>query len=576
VADTSQSTELAVAGGGEVSADSGQQEQKAGFLGGFGGIDILRQATLILALVICIGIAFSIILWAKEPDMRPLAAKLSDKELIDTMDFLDLQQVDFKLEGKTVLVPEDDYNRVKLLMMRQGLEQGGPGGASASGTDIIMSDMGFGVSQRMERARLKLSLESQIARALEALNNIVKAKVLLAVPREQIFARKSKQPSATVVVTVKRGRSISGEEVDSVVDITASAVQGLEPSRVTVTDQNGRLLNSGSQDSMSARSRKEYEVELKREQEYLNKIDSIMIPVVGLGNYTAQVDVAMDFSTSQETQKSYNPDLPALRSSSTSEDHNVGGLAVGIPGALTNQPPMNSSIPENATNGSSRESVMPGSSHKQATNNYELDETIRHKSSQVGIIQRLTVSVAMDYMGETDADGNAIEVPRSEGELLSIRRLLQGSIGFDLQRGDTLEVVAIPFIRDDVAAKAIVPFYEEPWFLKIFRLGIAGLVIIVLIVAVMRPMLRKLIYPEDTHDEFTEESFSAGLDLGDDTLDMLTNEFDAGAVGFSPDGTLQLPDLHGNEDLLKAVRALVANEPELSSQVVKAWLSEDD
>ncbi|MFT5162172.1 MAG: flagellar M-ring protein FliF [Alteromonadaceae bacterium] len=574
MADSSQSTEIAVSGN-DIGDDSAQQEQKSGFLGGFGGIDVLRQATLILALIICIGIAFSIILWAKEPDMRPLAAKLGDKELIETMDYLDLQQdVVYKLEGKTILVPEEDYSRIKLMMMRQGLEQGGS--SSGTGVDIIMQDMGFGVSQRMERARLKLSLETQIARALEALNNILKAKVLLAVPKEQIFARKSKKPSATVVVTIKRGRVLSGEEVDSVVDITASAVQGLEPSRVTVTDQNGRLLNSGSQDSMSARSRKEYEVELKREQEYMNKIDTILIPVVGLGNYTAQVDVSMDFSVSQETQKSFNPDLPAIRSESIVEDNNVGGLAVGIPGALTNQPPLNSIIPEKAGTNSSNGSVLPGSSHKEATRNYELDSSIRHKTSQVGVIQRLTVSVALDYIAQAGPDGAPIEVSRTEAELLSIRRLLQGSIGFDLQRGDTLDVVAIPFIRDDVVTEVKLPFWETPWFFKVFRLGVAGLVIIVLIIFVMRPMLRKLIYPEDTHDDFSEDSFSSGLDLGDDTLDMLTNDFDAGAVGFSIDGTLQLPDLHGNEDLLKAVRALVANEPELSSQVVKAWLSEDD
>jgi flagellar M-ring protein FliF len=571
VAEVSNSTAVAVAG--DDVGDSGSQEQKSGFLGGFGGIDVLRQATLILALVICIGIAFSIILWAKEPDMRPLAAKLSDKELIETLDFLELQKVDYKLEGKTVHIPEEDYNRVKLLMMRQGLEQGAT--AIGSGTDIILQDMGFGVSQRMERARLKLSLETQIARTLEQLNNVTKAQVLLAVPKEQIFARKSKSPSATVVVTIKRGRSLSAEEVDSVVDLTASAVQGLQPQRVTVTDQNGRLLNSGSQNSISARARKEYEVELKREQEYLGKVDTILIPVVGMGNYTAQVDVTMDFSRSEETQKSFNPDLPATRSENLIEDNNVGGLAVGIPGALTNQPPLNSNIPENANTNSS-ERVLPGSSHKQTTRNYELDTTVRHKSSQVGVVQRLTVSVALDYLSQVDADGNSVMVPRTQEELLSIRRLLQGTIGFDLQRGDILEVVAIPFIKDEVAAEVELPVYQQPWFMKMFRLGMAALVIIVLIVVVMRPMLRKLIYPEDTHDDFEEESFSTGLDLGDDTLDMLTNEFDAGAVGFSPDGTLQLPDLHGNEDLLKAVRALVANEPELSSQVVKAWLSEDD
>ncbi|MCJ8274932.1 MAG: flagellar M-ring protein FliF [Psychrosphaera sp.] len=539
MAEASASTEVSVAGSDMID-DTGSQEQKSGFLGGFGGIDVLRQATLILALVICVGIAFSIILWAKEPDMRPLAAKLTDQELIETMDFLDLQKVDYKLEGKTLNIPAEDYNRIKLLMMRQGLEQGSS--ASASGIDIIMKDMGFGVSQRMERARLKLSLETQIASTLEQLTNITKAQVLLAVPREQIFARKAKRPSATVVVTLKRGRSMSAEEIDSVVDITASAVQGLEPNRVTVTDQNGRLLNSGSQSSLSARARKQYEVELKREEEYINKIDSILIPIVGLGSYTAQVDVTMDFSRLEETQKSYNPDLPAIRAEHLTENSNVGGLAVGIPGALSNQPPMNSNIPENAVGANAKESVLPGSTHRQSTRNYELDTTVTHRTSQVGIIQRLTVSVALDYLDQLDANGDTILVPRAEAELLNIRRLLQGSIGFDIQRGDTVEVVAIPFKKEPVAVKLDVPVYEQPWFMKIARLFAAALVIIVLIWVVIRPITKKLIYPEDTHDDFEEDSFSSGLDLGDDTLDMLSNEFDAGAVGLSPDGTLQLPD----------------------------------
>lgn len=572
MAEASASTELAVANN---DGDSAAQEQKSGFMGGFGGIDILRQATLILALVICVGIAISIILWAKEPEMRPLKAARSDKELIETLDFLALHNIERELKGKTIYIEDSEYESVKMLMMRQGLDTGSGEGAG-SGTDIILQDMGFGVSQRMELARLKLSRENQIARTLENLSKISKAKVLLAIPKEQIFARKAKQPSATVVLTLKRARTLSSEEVDSVVDITASAVQGMSPARVTVTDQNGRLLNSGSQNSMSARARKEYEVELKREQEYINKIDSILIPVVGLGNYTAQVDVTMDFSRMEETQKSYDPDLPATRSENLIEDNNVGGLAAGIPGALSNQPPLNSNIPENATNNNNSQTILPGSTHKQTTRNYELDTTVRHKTSQVGVIQRLTVSVALDYLDTLDTDGNSTMTPRPEAELINIRRLLQGSIGFDLQRGDTVEVVAIPFQKEKQAPKVVLPVYQQEWFMKVIRLVLAALVIIVLILVVMKPMLKKLIYPEDTHDDFEEEAFSSGLDLGDDTIDMLSTEFDAGAVGFSPDGTLQLPDLHGNEDLLKAVRALVANEPELSSQVVKAWLSEDD
>ncbi|PAJ74670.1 flagellar M-ring protein FliF [Pseudoalteromonas sp. NBT06-2] len=568
-----QSTDLSIpdAGGtldtGGVS-DVGQ-EQKSGFLSALSGVDVLRQVTLIIALTICLAIAVFIIILARQPDMRPLG-KMPTNELIQTLDFLDAQKIDYKLDGNIVLVPENDYQSIKLLMQREGLEQ-----EPNSGTDILMQDMGFGVSQRLERERLKHGREQQLARTIEELRNINRAKVLLAIPKENVFARLEKKPSATVVLTLKRGRILRGEEVNAIVDIIASAVQGLEPSRVTVTDQNGRLLNSGSQSSLSARSRKEYDIEVKREQAYLEKIDTILIPVVGLGSYTAQVDLMMDFSSTEETQKRFNPDLPAIRSEMTIEENNIGGLAVGIPGALSNQPPVNSDIPEKAVGGNANTSA-PSRNHKEATRNYELDTTISHKRQQTGVIRRISVAVAIDYKSTTNAEGATSEVPRTQQELANIRRLLQGGVGFNMQRGDVLEVVTVPFVKAATSEVVELPIWEQPWFIKVIRLALGAIVIIVLILAVVRPMLKKLINPDDTLEEYDEDSLSSGVDLGDSTIDMLSQEFDESAVGFAPDGTLQLPDLHGDEDLLKAVRALVANEPELSSQVVKAWLTEDD
>ncbi|MFC0118887.1 flagellar basal-body MS-ring/collar protein FliF [Pseudoalteromonas xiamenensis] len=546
-----------------------QQEQKSGYFGALSGVDMLRQVTLVIALAICLAIAIFIIIWARQPDMRPLG-KYPTEELIQTLDFLDAQKIEYQLEGNTIMVPETEYQSIKLQMSREGLTQ-----EPSNGTDILMQDMGFGVSQRLERERLKHSREQQLARTIEELQDISRAKVLLAIPKENVFARIEKKPSATVVLTLRRGKTLNSEEVDSIVDIIASAVQGLEPSKVTVTDQNGRLLNSGSQDSLSARSRKEFEIERKREQEYLEKIDGILIPVVGLGNYTAQVDLTMDFSAVEETQKRYNPDLPAVRSETTFEENNVGGIAAGIPGALTNQPPVNSSIPEVA-NGGNGSSSASSRSQKEATRNYELDTTISHKRQQSGVIRRVSVSVAVDYIPTPGADGKATLAPRSQEELTNIRRLLQGGIGFDLQRGDALEVVTVPFVREDLTEATELPLWEQEWFIKLARLGAGALVIIVLILAVVRPMLKRLIYPDDTLEAYDEDALTAGVDIGDSTLDLLNTEFDASAVGFNSDGTLQLPDLHGDEDLLKAVRALVANEPELSSQVVKAWLTEDD
>ena len=571
MAQPNQSTDLALAGDGiEQIDENDQQEQKSGYLSALNGIDVLRQVTLVIALVICLAIAIFIIIWARQPDMRPLG-KMQTEELIQTLDFLDAQKIEYQLDGNVVSVDESEYQNIKLLMTREGLDQG-----PDSGSDIIMQDMGFGVSQRLERERLKHGREQQLARTIEELNNITRAKVLLAIPKENVFARREKKPSATVVLTLKRGRTLDREEVDSVVDMIASAVQGLEPTRVTVTDQNGRLLNSGSQSLLAARSRKEYDLERKREQEYLEKIDSVLIPVVGLSNYTAQVDLTMDFSAVEETQKRYNPDLPAVRSETTFEENNIGGLAIGIPGALTNQPPVSSDIPEKITEGGAAKSTTPSRSHKEATRNYELDTTISHKRQQTGVIRRISVSVAVDYISKIGENGEKTMSPRSVEALSNIRRLLQGSIGFDMQRGDALEVVTVPFVREDMGLELEIPLWEQDWFIKIVRLVLGALVIIVLIMAVVKPMLKRLINPDDTLEEYDEDALNSGVDIGDSTLDMLNKDFDSASVGFSSDGTLQLPDLHGDADLLKAIRALVANEPELSSQVVKAWLTEDD
>jgi flagellar M-ring protein FliF len=560
-------------------ADGVVGEQKSGLAGAMANVDFLRQITIVMALAICLAIAIFVIMWANQPEYRMLA-KLPTEQLIKTLDTLDANGYKdmYRQENNTISVQSDEYQAIKLMLAREGL-----GDSPAEGTEIIMQDMGFGVSQRLESERLKHSREQQLARTIEELQTIARARVLLAIPRENIFAKRAKNPSATVVLTMQRGRLLSEEEVDSVVDIIASAVQGLSPSRVTVTDQNGRLLNSGSQDSVSSRSRKEFEIEQKREKEYMDKIDSILIPVVGLGNYTAQVDVAMDFTNTEETQRRYNPDLPALRSEMKVEDNTIGGLLGGIPGALSNQPPLDSNIPENAT-GSAQQQTMPGRKHTESTRNYELDEAISHTKQQTGVIRRISVSVALDYLppvtsggeGEGEPTTTPTSTPRSVQEMANIRRLLQGSIGFDLQRGDVLEVVTLPFSRSEVFEVEQLPIWQEPWFMKMVKLVMGALVIIVLIVAVVRPMLKRLIYPDQTPNDYGDKSLDSHIDLGDETMDMLTSEFDAGAVGFAPDGSLQLPDLHRDEDILKAVRALVANEPELSSQAVKSWLNEDE
>lgn len=556
----------------EGSAALDENEQKSSALGFLSNTDVLRQITLILGLAICLAIAVFILLWGKEPDMRPLGT-YTTQELVKTLDYLDQQKIPYQVDGKSVLVSAENYSSIRLALTRAGLANATD--TTSDGEDILLKDSSFGVSQRMESERLKLSRERQLASAIEQFQNVAKAQVLLAIPKDNVFARNERKPSATVVLSLK-GNALGQGEVDSIVDMVASAVHGLEPTRVTVTDQNGRLLNSGSQDPVSAQTRKEFAMQQKQELEYKQKIDAILIPVLGADNYTAEVDLSLDFSQQEQTRNTYNPDLPAVRSEMTMEENSANGSNGGVPGALSNQPPAASNIPQQATGPNAETTASSsGRSRKEATRNFELDTTVSHIRRQMGGIRRMTVSVAVDYKASTAADGKVTREPRTQPELDTLRRLLSGGLGFDVTRGDTLEVVAIPFNRPELESVAEAPLYEQPWFWRAVRIAASVLVIIVLIVTVVRPMLKRLLYP-DAKPEGELDFDNHTVLGGDDELSLLAAQAESEPVFGVRDGHLKLPDLHRDEDLLKAVRALVANEPDLAAQVIKEWVANKD
>jgi len=566
---TDQNGDLLINDEGTAALD--ENEQKSSALGFLSNTDVLRQITLILGLAICLAIAVFILLWGKEPDMRPLGT-YSTQELVKTLDFLDQQKIPYEVDGKSVLVSAESYPTIQLALTRAGLAN--VVDATNGGEDILLKDSSFGVSQRMESERLKLSRERQLASAIEQFQNVAKAQVLLAIPKDNVFARNERKPSATVVLNLK-GAALGQGEVDSIVDMVASAVHGLEPTRVTVTDQNGRLLNSGSQDPVSAQTRKEFAMQQKQEIEYTQKSDAILIPVLGADNYTAEVDLSLDFSQQEQTRKTYNPDLPAVRSEMTMEENSANGSSGGVPGALSNQPPAASNIPEQAATADGASAAASGRSRKEATRNFELDTTVSHTRRQMGGIRRMTVSVAVDYKAVPGADGAVTREARSQAEIDTLRRLLSGGLGFDVTRGDTLEVVAIPFNRPELESVADLPIYEQPWFWRAVRIAASVLVIIVLIVTVVRPMLKRLLYP-DAKPEGEVDFDNHTVLGGDDELSLLSAQVEGDQVFGVRDGQLKLPDLHRDEDLLKAVRALVANEPDLAAQVIKEWVTNKD
>ncbi|WP_298440589.1 flagellar basal-body MS-ring/collar protein FliF [uncultured Ferrimonas sp.] len=544
------------------------EENQSSPLASMGNVDVLRQISLILALAISLALAVFVMLWAQEPAYRPLG-EMETAELVETLDFLDKQQIEYQLNGSILSLPEDQYADIKLKLTRAGL------GAARQQQDFLNQDSGFGVSQRLEQARLKKSQEESLARAISELRSVSRARVILALPKHNVFARQKQQPSATVVVTLGRGAELKQSEVDAVVDIVASAVHGMSTDKVTVTDQHGRLLHSGSQDTITARGRRELELQIKQEQLFLSKVDSLLIPVLGIGQYTAQVAVNMDFSAKEQTTRKFNPDA-SLRSEMLVEDNQGGGVASGIPGALTNQPPIAADIPQEVGGAGQSEKIRNGRNRSEATRNYELDSTVSHTRNQVGTVQRVTLSVAVDFKPVTGADGQVTMQPRSEQELQSIERLLAGSVGYNASRGDVLEVVSVPFAEQLLPEELAVPLVEQAWFWRVLKLSLGALVLLVLLLVVVRPMIKRLLFPEQVE----QEQANAGNELAD-----LEDQFGSEAIGllnndtadytYADDGSILLPDLRKDDDMLRAIRALVANEPELSTRVIQTWLEED-
>nr|WP_210731369.1 flagellar basal-body MS-ring/collar protein FliF [Vibrio aestuarianus] len=530
-----------------------------------GDLDLLRQVVLVLSISICVALIVMLFFWVKEPEMRPLGA-YETEELIPVLDYLDQQKLDYKLDGNTILVPSSEYNSLKLNMVRAGLNQN-----KQAGDEILMQDMGFGVSQRLEQERLKLSRERQLAKAIEEMKQVNKARVLLALPKQSVFVRHNQEASASVFLTLRTGANLKQEEVDSIVDMVASAVPAMKPNRITVTDQHGRLLSSGSQDPISSARRKEQELERKQEQALRDKIDSVLIPILGLGNYTAQVDIQLDFSAVEQTRKRFDPNTPATRSEYTLEDYNNGNVVAGVPGALSNQPPADASIPQDVAQMKDGSLLGQGSVHKEATRNFELDTTISHERKQSGVVDRQTVAVAIKNRSSVNPEtGEVTYTPLSEGEINAIRQVLVGTVGFNENRGDLLNVLSMQFAEPEIETIADVPIWEHPNFNDWIRWFASALVIVVVILVLVRPALKKLLNPaaDDDNPMYGPDGLPIGAN-GETSL--IGSDIDGGDL-FEFGSGIDLPNLHKDEDVLKAVRALVANEPELAAQVVKNWM----
>ncbi len=483
------------------------------------------------------------------------------------------------------MVDASQYAAVSEEMLRRGIAL--PQENNDLGDSILMTDSGFGVSQRLENERIKHGREIQLSRAIEKIEGIERATVLLAIPKDNVFAREKSRPSAAVVVTLKKDAYLSPENVSSIRYMVASSVHDLLSKDVTVTDQQGRLLSSERTDGGEINAlQRQFEMHTMREAQYRDKLDTILAPMLGVGNYSAEVDVTLDTTRQEETSQLYNPDSQAVRSETLKEQqgNNERTNPYGVPGSLSNQPPANASIPQqlrNGTGGSSAESSDNRRESREAVRNYEVDTTVRHTVRPTNSVQRLTVSVAVDYLRQVKEDGRVTYVPRPQSDLDKIADLVRGGLGLNADRGDFVHVETVSFPHTDERPE--LPWYRQDYFYRLVRVGGAVLVILFLVMFVIRPMLVKLLKREEQEmldaesDRMQELDDGSALE-GNDDLDLITKdkEMQDQLYSINDGGGIELPNIRREPDLLKAVRTLVSNEPDLAAEIVKGWMEEGD
>src|SRR5574344_781160 len=426
---------------------------------------------------------------SKAPDTERRLGQYSSTDIGPVLDFLTNEGYKDRLNtGNVIVVDAQKYGEITEKMLRQGIAL--PHEKTDEGDNIIMTDTGFGVSQRMENERIKHGREVQLARAIERIDGVSHATVLLAIPKENVFAREKSRPSAAVVVTLGQNAYLTPENVNSIRYLVSASVHNLMSKDVSVTDQTGRLLSAEvKSDTTESKIQREFEMRTMREAQYRDKLDSILLPMLGMGRYSSEVDVTLDTTVQEETSQLYNPDSQAVRSETLKEESAGQDKTnpYGVPGSLSNQPPANAAIPQQLKNGTANGSTDAESQRKEsreAVRNYEVDTTMRHTVSPTNVVQRLTVSVAVDYVRSLDKDGYVTYTPRSQADLDKIADLVRGGLGLNDSRGDFVKVETVSFPHGDI--KPPLPWYEQEFFYRLVRIGGSILVVLIIVIFIIR------------------------------------------------------------------------------------------
>jgi len=562
----------------------------------------LRPILLLVGIAAAVAAGVTVVLWSRGPNYSMLYANLAAEDQAQITQALDAATIPYRMEAgsNAIMVPSERLSEARLKLAGQGLPD------NDNGFSMMTKDPGLGVSQFVENARYQHAMETELAHTIASLRPVDGARVHLAVPRQSAFVRDQRDGSASVFVQLKPGRRLEQEQVQAIVNLVASSVPDLHSNQVTVIDQQGHLLTAPQGTDDSSLREERFQVVQRMEDDYEQRIESIVTPIVGIGRVRAQVVAQVDTSTTEQATEDYKPGSQIVRSeqesNSASRDAAQGG---GVPGALSNQPPASGvaqapppnkpPVPAAATGQAQTQagadaaatvSSAPDNVSSQSTKNYEIDRTVAYTRQPAGQLKRLTVAVVVDDMPVIGKDGKPAKGrPLTDAELAHITTLVKDAVGFDQSRGDSVNVVNASF-RSEAAPVDTelekVPLWETPLFRDMAKLAAGVIVLLVLALAVLRPMIKALMPSAQSRGLLAGPGDNVALGGGGSPgayTGGMPQHGQAGEGGGAAGGggyaAPPAPAVPYDQQITNA-RALVNQDPKRVAQVVRNWVSVDE
>ena len=543
----------------------------------------VRTALLSAGAALILAIMVGVWLWSQQPEYRVLFSNFNDKDGGSIVASLQQMNVPYKYSdsGTAILVPASQVHDARLKLATQGLPKGGNVGFE------LMENQKLGVSQFLEQVNFQRALEGELARTIQSVSSVQSARVHLAMPKASVFVREQQSPTASVLLSIYPGRILDQAQVNAILHLVASSVPELSTKNVSIVDQNGNLL---SDPNKQAGSNNLDPAQIKYVQDFqdnvVKRVESIISPIVGKNNVRAEATADIDFSRSEQAAESYRPNSPpeasTIRSQQTSESYNKNNNASGIPGALTNQPPAPATAPIVASGSNAAQSAASNTAllQKDSTTNYEVDKTIRYTQQNMGGVKRISVAIVLNYKSETDKNGKVTTRALTDVEKTQITDLAKEAMGFNKERGDTLNVVNSPFAGPEKEVIEEIPLWKQPENIALAKeLGkylLVGIVLAYLFFGYLKPMLYKIMGKDEAEQKEKERREQEEKEKLEALKREAEEEEDGTVVKLSGEEASQVAkQTQSYESNLEMARTLARDDPRIVANVIKTWVNNE-